>query len=185
VLFYAEGNWNAHLDAFAELPAGSIVYHVDHTDIFEVHEKLGRRFCLSGGIPNYLLAAGTPQQVRERCRKVIDGVARDGGYIMDASAIMQNAAKVENVRAMTEFTREYGVYGAASAPPPRPLSSPGDGQALPGSRGTMKAPGICLPWQEELGKLPPLLGDAELVRRVWEDIDDLAYTYIWHVLLSF
>jgi hypothetical protein len=41
---------------------------------------------------------------------VIDGVAKNGAYIMDASAIMQNDAKVENVRAMTDFTREYGVY---------------------------------------------------------------------------
>ena len=110
VLFYAEGNWNAHLEAFAELPDGSIIYHVDRDDIFDVHRRIGHKFCLSGGIPNYLLAFGTPDQVRACCKKVIDGVARDGGYIMDASAIMQNAAKVENVRAMTDFTREYGVY---------------------------------------------------------------------------
>jgi uroporphyrinogen-III decarboxylase len=57
-----------------------------------------------------LLSYGTPQQVREYCKKVIDGVARDGGYIMDASAIVQNDAKVENMKAMTDFTREYGVY---------------------------------------------------------------------------
>ena len=44
------------------------------------------------------------------CKKVIDGVARDGGYIMDASAIMQDDTKAENLRAMTDFTREYGVY---------------------------------------------------------------------------
>jgi len=110
VLFYAEGNWNAHLDSFAELPDQSIVYHVDQADIFEVHAKLGRKFCLSGGIPNFLLGYGTPDQVRERCKEVIDGVARDGGYIMDASAIVQDDAKVENMRAMTDFTREYGVY---------------------------------------------------------------------------
>jgi hypothetical protein len=29
---------------------------------------------------------------------------------MDASAIMQNDTSIENIRAMTEFTREYGVY---------------------------------------------------------------------------
>jgi methoxylated aromatic compound---corrinoid protein Co-methyltransferase len=29
---------------------------------------------------------------------------------MDASAIVQNDAKIENIQAMTEFTREYGVY---------------------------------------------------------------------------
>jgi len=110
VLFYAEGNWNAHLKSFAELPEKSIVYHVDQADIFEVHKVLGDKFCISGGIPNFLLSYGTPQEVRDYCKKVIDGVARDGGYIMDASAIMQDDTKVENVRAMTELTREYGVY---------------------------------------------------------------------------
>jgi hypothetical protein len=110
VLFYAEGNWNAHLNSFAELPDGAIVFHVDQADIFEVHKAIGHKFCISGGIPNFLLSYGTPEQVREYCRKVIDGVAGDGGYIMDASAIVQDDAKVENIRAMTEFTREYGVY---------------------------------------------------------------------------
>ncbi len=110
VLFYAEGDWNAHLEAFAELPEQSIIYHVDQADIFEAHRKLGHKFCISGGIPNYLLAYRTPDEVRAYCKKVIDGVARDGGYLMDAGAILQDAARVENVKAMTDFTREYGVY---------------------------------------------------------------------------
>ncbi len=110
VLFYAEGDWNAHLKSFAELPDGSIVYHVDKADIFEVHKAIGEKFCISGGIPNFLLSYGTPEEVRNCCKKVIDGVAGDGGYIMDASAIVQNDAKVENIKAMTDFTREYGVY---------------------------------------------------------------------------
>jgi hypothetical protein len=29
---------------------------------------------------------------------------------MDASAIIQNDAKIENIKAMTDFTREYGQY---------------------------------------------------------------------------
>ena len=110
VLFYAEGRWLNHLDAFAELPDGSIVLHVDQDDIFEVHKKIGHKFCLTGGIPNYLLAYETPDKVRAFCKKVIDEVAADGGYIMDASAIMQNDTSIENLKAMTEFTRDYGVY---------------------------------------------------------------------------
>jgi uroporphyrinogen-III decarboxylase len=110
VLFYAEGKWGPHLQRFAELPAGSIIYHCDRDDIFEVHKVLGEKFCLSGGVPNDLLAFAKPHEIRECCRKIIDGVARDGGYIMDASAIVQNDAKVENMKAMTDFTREYGVY---------------------------------------------------------------------------
>ena len=110
VLIYAEGNWNAQWQALAELPGAGIVYHVDQADIFEVHREIGHKFCLSGGIPNHLLSIGEPNEVRDYCRKIIDGVARGGGYIMDASAIVQNDAKVENIRAMTDFTRDYGVY---------------------------------------------------------------------------
>lgn len=110
VLFYAEGNWDYHLETFRELPPGSIVYHVDKGDIFKVHRVLGDRFAISGGLPNDLLALGTPEEVRVYCKRIIDEVARDGGYIMDAGAIIQDDAKIENVRAMTEFTREYGQY---------------------------------------------------------------------------
>ncbi|OHB72402.1 MAG: hypothetical protein A2V70_17855 [Planctomycetes bacterium RBG_13_63_9] len=109
-LFYAEGEWNPNLKYIAELPERSIVYHVDRGDILEVHRAIGHRFCISGGIPNDLLAFGTAAEVRDCCKRVIDGVAGDGGYIMDASAIMQDDTKVDNVRAMTDVTREYGVY---------------------------------------------------------------------------
>ena len=109
-LFYAEGDWNQNLKTTAELPDKSIVYHVDRGDIFEVHKAVGHKFCLSGGISNDLLAFGTPDEVREHCKAVIDGVARDGGYILDAGAIMQDDASIENVKAMTDFAAEYGAY---------------------------------------------------------------------------
>jgi len=109
-LFYAEGDWTANLKYFTELPDQSIVFHVDRTDIVEAHKVLGRKFCLSGGVPNGLLAFGSEDEVRDCCKKIIDSVAGDGGYIMDASAIMQGEPKIENIRAMTDFTREYGVY---------------------------------------------------------------------------
>ncbi len=111
VLFYAEGNWDAHLETFAELPAGSIVYHVDRGDIFKAHRVLGRKFCLSGGVPNALLGRyGKPEQIRARVKQIIDGVARDGGYIMDASAIIMNDATPEHMQVLTDCTHEYGGY---------------------------------------------------------------------------
>ncbi len=193
VLFYAEGDWNAHLEHFAELPDRSIVYHVDRADIVEVHKAIGHKFCLSGGIPNYLLTIGSPDDVRAYCKKVIDDVAGDGGYIMDASAIVQNDAKVENVRAMTEFTREYGVYGSGSS------NSHDDSQSdqsesatgedpvarMAKEKGLKIKPGVCIPWEQKLEQLPEIPGDKDLVREVWEGIDALGHMYIWHVLLSF
>ncbi len=50
---------------------------------------------------------------------------------------------------------------------------------------TSRPPGSCVPWQEKLKELPQITGDKELVKRVWEDIDALGYTYIWQILLSF
>jgi len=192
-LFYAEGNWNRHLERFAELPDRSIVYHVDRDDVFDVSRKIGRKFCLSGGIPNVMLSYGKPEEVRAFCRRVIDEVARDGGYIMDASSIMQDDTTTENLRALTEVTREYGVYSASStelsATAPADLAaSVADRQKLTGLAGRPQPrvrPGVCYPWEEKVKTLPEITGDKDLVRRVWEDIDAFGNMYIWQLLLSF
>ena len=192
-LFYAEGDWKHHLESFTELPDHSIVYHVDRGDIFETHRVLGHKFCLSGGIPNFLLAYRSPDDVRDYCKKVIDGVAQDGGYIMDASAIMQNDTSIENLRAMTDFTREYGVYssvasGAAISNPtitPAPHTEFGDDYGMPAYPNLKVKAGACIPWEEKVKELPGISGDAGLAQRVWEEVDALANGFIWQCLLSF
>lgn len=60
---------------------------------------------------------------------------------------------------------------------PQPSRSPA---STPGP-----APGVCTPWEEKRRELPPIRGDEQLVKQVWEQIDALAYTYIWQCLLSF
>lgn len=109
-LWYGEGDWNKWLEYTRELPDKSIIYHVDKEDIFEAHKVLGEKFCISGGIPNDLLAFGTPEDIKDCCKKIIKTVGKDGGYILDASAIIQNDAKVENIRALTESVKEFGNY---------------------------------------------------------------------------
>jgi len=109
-LLYAEGDWDKWIKYTAELPEKSIIYHVDKGDIFEIHKEVGEKFAISGGIPNDLLAFGSPDEVKDYCKKVIQIVGKDGGYIMDAGAIVQSDAKIENIKAMTEATLEYGEY---------------------------------------------------------------------------
>ena len=184
-LFYAEGKWGAHLERFAELPPGCIIYHIDRDDPQRVHEILGRKFCLSGGVPNALLAFGQPQEVKAHCRKLIETIGAEGGYIMDASAIMQSDATIENLRAMTDATRECGVYRTPSSPEP-PAPGPSGTAGLPEwATSPRPRPGVCFPWEEKLKELPPISGDPRLLERVWNDAEGLAYLYIWHVLLSF
>ena len=192
-LFYAEGKWQHHLNSFAELPDRSIVFHVDRDDVFAVHKALGRKFCISGGVPNVMLSYGKPEEVRAFCKRVIDEVARDGGYIMDAGAIMQNDTSIENIRAMTEFTREYGVYSGSSSKPsilppaetPGSVASRAQVQGMAGRAQPRVRPGVCFPWEEKVKELPPITGAPDMVRKIWEDIDSFGAMYIWQLLLSF
>jgi methoxylated aromatic compound---corrinoid protein Co-methyltransferase len=186
-LFYAEGDWDAHLNAFAELPAGSIIYHVDQGEIAAADYCLGERFCISGGVPNTLLSMGSPDQIRARCRKVIECVGRDGGYILDASAIVQNDAKVENVMAMLEAGREFGSYGGEPcADAPGPFGpEPGYVPTDMSNWSTERLPGVCVPWQEKVAELPFLRARPDLAQRIWENLDEFGYAFIWHCLVSF
>jgi uroporphyrinogen-III decarboxylase len=192
-LFYAEGKWKHHLGCFRELPQRSIVFHCDQDDVFHVHHQLHDKFAISGGIPNALLSFGQPDEVRTFCRKVVTEVGGQVGYIMDAGAIMQNDTSIENLRVMTNTTREHGTYPAGtyhaphSSPPCEHGQSPADRQALQGmaeSRPT-KQPGRCFPWEDRVKELPQISGSPELIRKIWEDIDAFGNTYIWQLLLSF
>jgi uroporphyrinogen-III decarboxylase len=190
-LFYAEGNWEHHLASFRELPDRSIVMHIDQTPIDKASTALGAKFCLSGGIPNILLAHGTADEVRQHCRRILHTVARDGGYIMDACAIVQNDATVENMRALTDATLEYGVYSRghatpiagteASATPTPSASSPPHIATLPGRR----APGTCTPWSDAVQRIPVIRGNEDICRDVWQRIDAMANMFIWCVFLVF
>jgi hypothetical protein len=105
---------------------------------------------------------------------------------MDASAIMQDDTSIENIRAMTEFTREYGVYSGSSYQCESRLNSAPPTVAGMAEQPTPKAkPGACFPWEEKLKEIPEITGDKEIVKRIWENIDALGNMYIWQVLLSF
>jgi hypothetical protein len=165
---------------------------VDRGDILKARRVLGDKFCLSGGLSNTLLATASPSDVRKRCKGIIEAVAQDGGYIMDASAIVQNDALVDNVRAMTEATLDYGVYSRGHSSPkmkpgaPKPL--PHDarpGKFLPNPPSGKPQPGECLSWAKKRAAIPHISGDETLCRDVWRSIDALGNVFIWQCLLSF
>jgi hypothetical protein len=196
-MFYAEGNWDAHLNAFHKLPERSMVYHIDRGDPQKIHDKLHDKFAISGGVSNVTLAVGTPEQVRAEVRKLIDILGKEGGYIMDASAIMQNDTTPENMKAMVEATREFGVYDNPDTPletlcvrpgttPPLRGTPPQEGNAgIPAPTG--RPAGTCVTWKEHLCDLglDKVQGNAELAERLWNTVDANGTMYIWQMLLSF
>jgi uroporphyrinogen-III decarboxylase len=91
------------------LPPGKIISRLDRTDIYKAREVLGGHHCIAGGVVPSLLRVGSVQQVKDECKKLIESIGRDGGYIMGHSTPLDEA-RIENVRAMIEATVEYGVY---------------------------------------------------------------------------
>jgi len=66
-----------------------------------------------------------------------------------------------------------------------PFSPIHEDHFMPDEQTTERKPFVCIPWEEKRKEFPPITGDEELVRKIWEDVDALAYLYIWHCLLSF
>ena len=108
---FFEGDYNSRLEIIGDIPRGKAIYWFERADIFRAKEILGDTVCIKGNVPSSLLCTGTPQDVIEYCRKLIDVVGKGGGFIMDGDIGIADEARVENVRAMVDFTREYGVYG--------------------------------------------------------------------------
>jgi uroporphyrinogen-III decarboxylase len=104
-----EGDCTSRLELIGDIPKGKAVYMFESTDIFKAKRILRDVVCIRGNVPLSLLIAGTPDDVKEYCKKLIDTVGKGGGFIMDASANLDDA-KPENLKAMVEFTKEYGRY---------------------------------------------------------------------------
>jgi len=104
-----EGDYTSRLEIIKDVPKGKCIYHFENVDIHKAKKILGDRVCFRGSVPIRLLTLGTPQEVRDYCKELIDVLGEGGGFIMDASMASEDA-KPENMRAMIEFTREYGVY---------------------------------------------------------------------------
>jgi uroporphyrinogen-III decarboxylase len=104
-----EGDCTSRLEYINDIPAGKAIYRFEATDMMKAKDALRDRVCIRGNVPISLLATGTPDDVESYCKRLIDYVGKGGGFIMDASAGVTDA-KPENLRAMFDYTREYGVY---------------------------------------------------------------------------
>jgi len=108
---FVEGGYNQRLDIIADpdIPAGKTIWIFDQTDMLEVKKRFTGWACMGGNLPVSMLKAGTPQQVSDHVKLLIDTVGKDGGYILSTGAVLDDA-EAENVHAMIDTTRSYGKY---------------------------------------------------------------------------
>ena len=105
-----EGNYTSRLNFFKELPPGKVVGHFDQIDRKKAKEIIGDIMCFWGNVPASLMCTGTPQQVEDDVRTLIDLFADTGGLIIDSTMGIPDESRPENVQALTEAVHKYGVY---------------------------------------------------------------------------
>jgi hypothetical protein len=105
---FAEGGYNKRLAVIAddELPAGSVVWMFDQTDMTAAKHALGGYACIAGNVPSALLALSTASEVEEYVVNLLDECAADGGFFLRNGAVLDDA-KAENVKAMIETGRRW------------------------------------------------------------------------------
>jgi uroporphyrinogen-III decarboxylase len=106
---FAEGDYGPRLEIIRDMPQGKVIWLFETMDMAKAKKVLGDNACIAGNLPVSVLVTGTPAQVKERCRRLIETCAGGGGYILTGSASMNNG-NPDNLRAMMEAVKEYGVY---------------------------------------------------------------------------
>jgi hypothetical protein len=108
-LLFAEGSYNHRLEIVGDLPKAAVAWYFDQTDMVRAKKVLGDKFCLMGNVPTSLLMTGSPRDVKEHCRKLIEACGKGGGYILTGGASIDEG-NPENLRAMMAAAKEYGRY---------------------------------------------------------------------------
>ncbi len=104
-----EGDCTSRLEIIADIPVGKAIYWFERTDLFHAKKVLGDVVCLRGNVPASMLNTGTPEDVRDYCRKLIEGVGKNGGFILDGGIGIPDEARLENVKAMFQAVHEFGA----------------------------------------------------------------------------
>ena len=105
-----EGRRDNQLEYLTEFPKGTFYLRFQDTDMFRAKEILGDRACLAGNVPVSLLCAGSPSEVEEYCKKLIQVCGKNGGFILTTSTGGYGETKPENVKAMIDSVEKYGRY---------------------------------------------------------------------------
>lgn len=108
---FVEGGYNQRLDALAENPveSGKTMWMFDQTNMAEAKKKIGPWAAIGGNVPVSMLKAGTPQQVDDYVKKLVDDCAPGGGFFLSPGAVLDDSTP-ENLRAYLAAGKKHGVY---------------------------------------------------------------------------
>lgn len=108
-MLMCQGTYNNRLEILSDVPKGKVVYLFEGIDMKKAKETVGKVACIAGNLPSQLLCFGKKEQVIDETKRLLDICAPGGGYIMDASLMLENP-KHENMRVWRETLDLYGKY---------------------------------------------------------------------------
>ncbi len=107
IVFHCDCDWTRFLPYFKEFPAKRCLLQLDGvTDIFKAKQALDQHMALHGDVPAPLLTLGTPEQVTDYCKKLIEQIGEGGGFVLSSGCSTPHDSKIENVRAMVRAGNE-------------------------------------------------------------------------------
>ena len=84
-------------------------------DLASLKKEFGKNIIFCGGIDTHrVLPAGTPEEVRQEVKRVIDLLGENGGYMVASVHTIMNDVPPENVLAMVDAVEEFGKYSLNS-----------------------------------------------------------------------
>jgi len=108
IRIYTEGSIGRYAEYFKGIPKGTLTFHVENDDPFELRELLPN-VAIMGGLSTRMLSEGTPEECVGYARRLIDELGRDGGFILSQGKMLsyRSDATRENFRAVCEFANSY------------------------------------------------------------------------------
>jgi hypothetical protein len=108
-VIFCQGLYNNRMEFLKDVPKGKVVYSFESSDIVKAKRALGGTACVMGNIPAAALVTGTPGDMADGCKRMLDACAPGGGFIMDFSCGI-DVAKPENLHAFFDVCETYGKY---------------------------------------------------------------------------
>lgn len=106
------GEHNANLPYWAQVPMGDPgIISIGHEVDLETAAKYFPNDIILGNLEPALIQTGTPQEIYEASRKIIEkGKNLTGGFIFSPGCGMPPMASPDNVMAMTDAVNDFGWY---------------------------------------------------------------------------
>jgi MtaA/CmuA family methyltransferase len=103
------GNTDTIHDIWPDTDAAA--FEVDHkTNIKSLRKASMGKNTIIGNLNTTMLCNDPPEMVTEACKELFDVMMPESGFILSSGCSMSANTKVENVEAMVEVAKEFGVY---------------------------------------------------------------------------